>query len=229
MYCFMLLICVHLARATTNLTAKMTFYGSKDNCPPGGDIAYPNAQHPLAGGVGTFEDPITFAGAPKAPGLVPGKTVIYSPSLKKYFRFEDICGECESDWSKKSEWHFDLWMGSDAVTPGPNLIACEDQLTKSHATFLFDAVVGLPVDPTPLFNAEKLQCIEPAAPCQDVGNTCGNSCQIPDAATCTDLAQQLLMNYTRFLELNSKLQTLCKNDGVIKKGTDVCMGGTCGD
>ena len=44
---------------------ELTFFGARDNCPPGGAIAYPKI-HQLAGGVGTFEDPITFAGAEKA-------------------------------------------------------------------------------------------------------------------------------------------------------------------
>jgi len=37
------------------------FVHTKDNCPPGGAIAYP-VIHQQAGGVGTFQDPITYAG-----------------------------------------------------------------------------------------------------------------------------------------------------------------------
>lgn len=74
-----------LAAATAlNITAEMTFYGAKDK-PPGGSISYPNAQHPEAGGVGTYTDPITFAGSPHTPGFVPGKIVLYNFALSKYF------------------------------------------------------------------------------------------------------------------------------------------------
>ena len=203
--------------------------GAKDNCPPGGDIAYPTSQHPQAGGLGSFADPITFAGSRKVPGFVPKDTVLYVYSLQKYFRFEDDCQECDSDWSKHQKLHVDLWMGSDTVTPGPNLIACENQMTRSKAAILIDAPAGLPVNLTPLFNNATLQCIEPAAPCQDVGKTCGNECEIPQAATCPELATELLLPLPRFLELNADLKATCSAGGTVKKGTSVCMGGTCGD
>jgi hypothetical protein len=144
-----------------NVTAYTTFYGAKvssvhtrhtwpaiakltiprvsqDNCPPGGDIAYPKI-HKLAGGVGTYADPITFASSKKE---TPPGTIIYVFFLQKYFisataphiwgllrtqpaltstAVEDDCGECDSDWTKHKKYHFDLWTGPDAVTPGPNL------------------------------------------------------------------------------------------------------------
>ena len=62
---------------------------AKDNCPPGGDIAHPTI-HKEAGGVGTYADPITFAGASKA--LPPG-TIIYvhSAHVQRYAIMEDDC------------------------------------------------------------------------------------------------------------------------------------------
>jgi hypothetical protein len=138
---------------------------------------------------------------------------------------EDECEECASDWHKKKQWHFDLWVGPDKVTPGPNLIACENALTRNHAGVEIDPPSTYPVNPAPLFNATTLECIIPAPPCHDVGNTCGNECQIPGAGTCTAIAQELLMNITRFYELNPKLD--CRK--VVPSGTNVCMGGTCGD
>ena len=85
-----------------------TFYGAKDNCPPGGDIAHPII-HKEAGGVGTFVDPITFAGDTTA---TPAGTIIYVWQLKKYFIMEDDCEECQDDWRKSHKWHVDLWMVS---------------------------------------------------------------------------------------------------------------------
>ena len=57
------------------------------------------------------------------------------------------------------------------------------------------------------------------------GNTCGNSCEIPDRATCDDIIAMLLMDSKRFHELNPSLD--CSH--AVPAGTSVCMGGTCGD
>ena len=161
---------------------------------------------------------------------MPSKTVLYNFALQKYFRFEDECAECVDDWAKRQEWHFDLWMGPDAITPGPNLIACENALTQRGVAVELDPPAGYPVDATPLFDGANLQCIAPAPPCQDVGNACGNSCQIPEAATCPALALELLLPLPRFLQLNPKLnKTVCSVGGTVRRGANVCMGGTCGD
>ncbi len=118
-------LAVAASAAHENVTVHLTFYGSKDNCPPGGDIQFPHL-HKLAGGKGTFADPITFAGAKEA--VAPG-TIVYVHYLKKYFIMEDSCQECVENWKKDKRWHMDLWIGSDKVTPGDGLIACEDALT----------------------------------------------------------------------------------------------------
>ena len=76
------------------VSAETTFYGARDNCPPGGDIAYPQI-HNEAGGNGTYNNPITYAGAKKA--TEPG-TIIYVEFLQKYFIMEDDCEECDNDW-----------------------------------------------------------------------------------------------------------------------------------
>jgi hypothetical protein len=202
-----------------------TFYGARDNCPPGGDIAHPGL-HRRAGGTGTFADPITFAGY--APYTPPG-TVIYSWRLRRYFVMEDDCEECASDYKKHGRVHFDCWIGPDAVTPGPNLIACEDALTADGTVFEVNAAAGHPVDAAPLFNGTSLACAVPAPPCTDKGHACGNECQVPKAGTCAAVAAELLLPLPRFEALNPKLNATCAGGGVIKKGESVCMGGTCGD
>ena len=133
------------------------------SCPPGGAIAYPRL-HTLAGGVGTFADPITFAGAPAA---TPPGTVIYIPSLRKYGIMEDYCQECDADWAASRQLHVDIWMGPSAVTAGPNLIACENAITADSVTVVINAPAGLAVDTTPLFDGATLTCIVPATPCVD--------------------------------------------------------------
>lgn len=210
------------AAVRQNVTCLTTSYGAKDNCPPGGDIAHP-VIHKLAGGVGTYADPITYAGDTAA---TPAGTIVYVWALQKYFIMEDDCQECASNWKKHKKWHIDLWMGPDVVTPGPNLIACENAITATR-TVEIDAPGNYPVDVTPLFNGTSLECIIPAPPCNDVGNTCGNDCQIPNAGTCLSIADELLMNYTRFLQLNPTVD--CANNHTLPAGTTVCMGGSCGD
>lgn len=206
------------ASPAVNITALTTWYGAKDNCPPGGSIAYP-VIHDEAGGTGTWEDPVTFAADARV--FAPG-TIIYVPYASKYFIMEDECQECVHDWKKK-KYHVDLWMGPDTVTPGGNLIACEDAMTQSDVVIIVNATSGLPVDATPVFSNNT--CIVPAPPCEDVGDTCGNDCQIPQAATCSQLEAMLYLNATRFAELNPGLN--CSQ--VVPSGTTVCMGGSCGD
>eukprot|EP01087_Luapelamoeba_hula_P013218 TRINITY_DN377_c0_g1_i1.p2 TRINITY_DN377_c0_g1~~TRINITY_DN377_c0_g1_i1.p2 ORF type:complete len:229 (-),score=24.64 TRINITY_DN377_c0_g1_i1:70-756(-) len=204
-----------------NVTATTTFYGAKDNCPPGGDIAYPQI-HKLAGGVGTHANPITYAGSRDA--TKPG-TRIYVFFLQKYFIMEDDCEECDSDWKDKRRYHFDLWMGPDSVTKGPNLIACEDALTRGNSLVEIDPPASYPVNQTPLFDGSSLKCIVYAPPCHDQGNECGNSCEIPESATCNALERMFDLSATRFRQLNPHLNC----NGKVPEGTSVCMGGTCGD
>jgi hypothetical protein len=166
------------------------------------------------------------AGAPSAPGLTPGKSVIYIFSLQKYFRFEDECEECVKDMKRK-KWHFDLWMGG-YNTNGSALIGCENAMTVSKAAVELDPPATYPVNLTPLFNNVTQQCIVPSTPCTDVGNTCGNSCEIPSSATCPELATEFFLTYPRFLQLNPSLDSTCQSGAVIPQGTSVCMGGSCG-
>ena len=149
--------------APKNVTAHTTFYGSRDNCPPGGDIAHP-VIHKLAGGNGTYDNPITFAGDTVA---TPAGTKIYYFLRQKYFIMEDDCEECQHDWKTKKEYHFDMWIGPDTLTKGPNLVACEDALTRSGETIEINPSPLYKVDPRPLFDATTSTCIIHTDPCTD--------------------------------------------------------------
>ena len=213
---------VGFADAAQNISFRTTWFGAKDNCPPGGDIAYPTI-HKKAGGIGTYVDPITFAGVKsrEAPG-----TIYYVNHLSKYFVMEDECQECGNNW-KNHVYHIDLWMGPDTATPGPGLIECENQLTISAQVWV-DPPHDLPVDTTLMFDANRTAndgCILPVQSCTDKGDTCGNDCQIPSQATCHHLATLFALSYDRFTQLNKNLD--CTKD--VPKGHTVCMGGTCGD
>lgn len=135
--------------------------------------------------------------------------------------------ECQNDWKKHKRYHFDLWMGPDKMTPGPAITACENAMTQDAEVFLIDPPSGLPVITTPIYATNGTgngTCIVPAPPCQDVGNECGNDCQIPKAATCAELAAEFFLTLQRFLALNPTLDC----SGTVPAGTSVCMGGTCG-
>ena len=209
---------------STNISFRTTWYGAKDNCPPGGSIAYPTV-HTVAGGKGTYNDPITFAGVKEreAPG-----TIYYIPQWRKYFIMEDECEECVDEWKKdKKDFHIDLWMGPDTCTPGPYLIECENALTGQHDVTM-NPSAHLAVDPVAIFDANRTVhggCIAPVHPCHSDGNACGNLCQTPAAATCSQLAALFALSLERFLELNSGLNCT----GIVPLGETVCMGGTCGD
>jgi 3D (Asp-Asp-Asp) domain-containing protein len=155
--------------SSTTLSEKVTFYGWPDNDNGSGAfgtnvIAYSltwqghsrhtNAQgNPVAGGVGTFDDPITVAAASGNSTLPPG-TCLYVPGLKKYLLVEDICGNCTTNW-------IDLWMESNGGNNAAAVTQCEDNWTGDD-TVLKDVWLNpsssLQVDTTPFFNVSTGQC-----------------------------------------------------------------------
>jgi hypothetical protein len=153
---------------------QITFYGYFDNSPPGLAIAHP-VIHGGAAGIGTFENPISFAVAPQVQKQVPAGTIMYIPLLQKYFIMEDDCTDsgpggqavqgqgCDGELlSGKNE--FDLWIdgdpkpnakdnpGSGTGNTNKNMTSCEDKLTKNNVAVIMNASEGKPVDTTPMLN-----------------------------------------------------------------------------
>jgi hypothetical protein len=163
-----------------------TWYGFNDNscavesihsC---NDIAYPGygpQKHQVATeGKGTFDDPVTAAGADNgcesAGGatLKPG-TIIYNPEVHKYFIMEDSCLECTQECNcqsgadgnppsgcRKDEFlHIDFWMGpNNTAQNASSLNSCEDNLTLGNpyqgpGEVIINPPGNLPVDTTPLY------------------------------------------------------------------------------
>ncbi|RDW70125.1 hypothetical protein BP5796_08522 [Coleophoma crateriformis] len=105
---------------------KVTFYGYPDNDPAGSATAYScGDRNYVAGGTGTYDDPVTFA---TAPGEYEQCEIIYLPYLKKYARFEDYCAQCTTDYDNGLN-HIDIWTGSSSYNGGDDQVACEYQLT----------------------------------------------------------------------------------------------------
>jgi hypothetical protein len=120
---------------------------------------YATAHDEATEGTGTYDDPITAAGAANDEGdsgaILPG-TKVYFPYLKKYFIVEDQCAECNTDW-KKGLWRLDLWMGPSVSQDNPAMLNdCEDTLTrgdqgKGTGTIIVNPKNSYEVEMSPIF------------------------------------------------------------------------------
>lgn len=141
----------------TSKQVEITYYGAWDNDPPGSrDIAHP-VIHNQAGGTGTYADPLTFA-SPAGSGAYSFGTIIYVPSVQKYFIRED---ECAVSWTAPDGCgpvsHVDLYVGNPS--DDQSVIACEEHLTPSgNATIIVNPPGNLTVDPKPLWNQATKTC-----------------------------------------------------------------------
>ena len=133
----------------------VTFYGWADNSPPGAGIRYPSI-HTKAGGVGTYDDPVTFA--TDATEWAPG-TRLYVPLIEKYVVMEDSCTQCVTDW-KIGKAHIDVWMNSTASYSSA-LLSCENKWTRTDIIVEVDPPRGRPVIAAPLFDATTGVCRAP--------------------------------------------------------------------
>jgi hypothetical protein len=80
------------------LTAYVTGYDIYDNTPPGSPVISNPVLHQVAGGTGTYQDPITVA---VGHSIINGQDILdwpqatrfYIPNLRRYFLVEDTCGD----------------------------------------------------------------------------------------------------------------------------------------
>ena len=137
----------------TTVLSEVTFYGWPDNTPAGPAISNP-ILHKVAGGIGTYDDPITFATdlGEWAPG-----TLLYLPFLQRYVIMEDTCVQCASDWASGKKRHIDVWMNSDA-THVSALTKCQDDWTRPSVAIEAHPPPGRPVGVGPLFDPAAAVC-----------------------------------------------------------------------
>jgi hypothetical protein len=138
----------------------LTFYGWPDNSPPGNAIAYPKSDgfptvHDGAGGTGTYADPITFA---TDQAELPVGTLLFAPVIEKYLIMEDDCAECDTDWSGSRKWHIDVWMNSNASDDSSDVLACEDQWTRTSTMVEVNPPPGRDATTPPLFDTGTNSC-----------------------------------------------------------------------
>jgi hypothetical protein len=120
-----------------------TFYGYPDNDPAGAATAYDCGRNYIAGGTGTYSDPLTFA---SAQGEFEECEIIYDPYLKKYLRYEDMCAQCTTEWEEGQQWHIDVWMGSNTENGGDDLVQCEYTMTPDPQGIVRNPSANLEVD-----------------------------------------------------------------------------------
>ena len=122
-------------------------------------------------GTGTYDDPISFATATDNDNF-PQCGLVYVPSLHKYFRNEDDCAECKTDWDGSQQYHIDLWTGSNTQGGGDGQITCEDNLPGGQLTIINDPPSGLPVDTSLLYDVSSGACSTTTYSVGDASNLC---------------------------------------------------------
>lgn len=186
------LLAGYTTACTTVPSNTVTFYGYPDNSPPGASVAHDcGGRDYLAGGTGTYADPVTFA---TAPGEYSVCEILYLPLLKKYVRYEDDCEQCITDF-KSGKKHIDIWTGSSTSNGGNSQIQCEDNLTSGGTyTVVRTPGQGYEVDTTPLFEdgkcntgnvfeSNKATCDTGSTPSSSSGAASSSTTDAPAAAS----------------------------------------------
>lgn len=202
------------------------YYEAKNNCMPGGQLTYPRSPGSLGGGIGTYEDPISFAGDTR---IFPPGSLFYYPALRKYFIMELDCISCSLAYNTTKTIQVQLWIGPDFALSNPNLVGCMNGLSKVNQTIVVSPPPHLPTNTVSLYDINTNECIDSSFTCSDVDNelTCGSGfyCAIPESLSCSSIASTSNLTVSRFSELNPGLD--CSMD--VSQGTTVCTGGVCGN
>ncbi|PVH74780.1 hypothetical protein DL98DRAFT_551979 [Cadophora sp. DSE1049] len=146
-----------LALSSTALSAcsrqgsvEITFYSFPDNDPPSAQTAYNcGGRNNVAGGSGTYDDPLTMA---TAQGEFSKCEIAYVPYLQKYVRYEDYCQQCTDDYGSGKR-HIDIWTGSSTVNGGNEQVDFENKLTPSGSIVIVRSPANnYAVDTAPLYH-----------------------------------------------------------------------------
>jgi hypothetical protein len=140
------------------LSIWLTGYSWQDNTPPGSSKVGEPVLHQVAGGTGTFADPITVAtpGHQGDQAWKPG-TKFYLPTVQRYVIVEDS-GAAEAP--EGTDTHLDMWIGGQDGTKSAT-DDCENQFTGKVPAQL-NPPDGLPVMAGPIYANQK--CAIPPQP-----------------------------------------------------------------
>lgn len=113
----------------TLIQAYITGYSWYDNTPPGSSTISNPVIHSVAGGTGTYADPITVA---VGHSIINGQDILdwpagtrfYIPNLRRYFIVEDTCGDgntpqngpCHTGYPSPAATWLDVWVGGQNGT-----------------------------------------------------------------------------------------------------------------
>ncbi|MBO0876802.1 MAG: hypothetical protein J2P19_25790 [Pseudonocardia sp.] len=136
----------------------LTGYSWQDNTPPGSSKVGEPVLHQVAGGTGTFADPITVAtpGHQGDQAWKPG-TKFYLPTVRRYVIVEDSGAAKEPEGT---DTHLDMWIGGQDGTKSAT-DDCENQFTGKVPAQL-NPPDGLPVMAGPIYANQK--CAIPPQP-----------------------------------------------------------------
>jgi len=135
------------APSETTWTAYVTGYTYYDNTPPGSAAISHPVIHTRAGGVGTYNDPITVA---VGHSLATGRDVLdfaagtrfYMPYLQRYFMVEDTCGDgarpengaCHVHPANVTAW-LDIWVDGQGGSEN-SATDCAEAITGNRRVVL---------------------------------------------------------------------------------------------
>ena len=143
------------------ITAYTTGYSYWDNTPPGSADISNGVIHTKAGGVGTFDDPITVAvghvisGDSDTLDYAAG-TKFYVPNLRRYFIVEDSCGGGDTPQNGPCHTGYEGHPWIDLYVDGANASketsdACMNAITELHLVIVNPAP-NYAVVPGPITN-----------------------------------------------------------------------------
>jgi hypothetical protein len=146
---------------TKTLRIWLSGYSWQDNTPPGSAEVGEPVLHQVAGGQGTFADPITVAvpGHQGAMAWSPG-TKFYLPTVQRYVIVEDSGAAPQPSGTQT---HLDMWIGGQGATKSAT-DDCEDALTGRVPAQLNPSAT-MPVIAGPIWSDGK--CNIPASTLND--------------------------------------------------------------
>ena len=144
------------------VSAYITGYSYFDNTPPGSAHISNPVLRTVAGGTGTYDDPITVAvGHVRADGQDtldwPAGTRFYVPNIRRYLIVEDACGDgrtpqegpCHTGYPDEAQTWLDVWVGGEGGTEH-EARRCMSTITGVW-TVLIDPEPGLATQAGPIY------------------------------------------------------------------------------
>ncbi|WP_156994025.1 hypothetical protein [Pseudonocardia acaciae] len=138
----------------------LTGYSWHDNNPPGSSKVSHPVLHGMAGGQGTFDDPITAAVAGSGGGIWSPGSKFYLPTLARYVIVEDTgAGAVPSG----DDGHLDVWIdGRDGTRAATD--DCMARFTAHRVQAYYNPPPGLPVITGPIFADDTCNIPGPERP-----------------------------------------------------------------